>query len=93
MEYAIRRGNNELGNLCTNYCSGAFIYLAKQSFCYSRTTGKETQRNLKRYEKNYVELNAYKESQTHIYSELEKVSTGIEDLKNYLMGKGTNHDR
>ena len=43
--------------------------------------------------KNYVELNAYKESQTHIYSELEKVSTGIEDLKNYLMGKGTNHDR
>lgn len=43
--------------------------------------------------KNYVELNAYKESQTHIYSELEKVSTGIEDLKKILMEKGTNHDR
>ena len=43
--------------------------------------------------KNYVELNAYKESQTHIYSELENVSTGIEDLKNFLMGKGSNHDR
>lgn len=43
--------------------------------------------------KNYVELNAYKESQTHIYSELEKVSVGIEDLKNYLMGKGSNYDR
>lgn len=43
--------------------------------------------------KNYVELNAYKESQTHIYSELEKVSTGIEDLKNFLMGKGSNHER
>ncbi len=37
--------------------------------------------------KNYVELNAYKEFQTHIYSELEKVSTGIEDLKSYLIEK------
>lgn len=36
---------------------------------------------------NYVELNAYKEFQTHIYSELEKVSTGIEDLKSYLIEK------
>ncbi len=43
---------------------------------------------LKDMKKDFVELNAYKESQTHIYSELEKVSTGIEDLKDYLMGKG-----
>lgn len=35
----------------------------------------------------YVEVNAYKEFQNHIYSELEKVSNGIEDLKNYLIGK------
>jgi len=43
---------------------------------------------LKDMKKDFVELNAYKESQTHIYSELEKVTTGIEYIKDYLMGKG-----
>lgn len=36
----------------------------------------------------FVELNAYKEFQSHIYSELEKVTTGIDDLKSYLMDRG-----
>lgn len=33
----------------------------------------------------YVEVNAYKEFQNHIYSELEKVTSGIDELKDYLM--------
>lgn len=33
----------------------------------------------------YVEVNAYKEFQNHIYSELEKVTGGIEELKAFLM--------
>lgn len=35
----------------------------------------------------YVELNAYKEFQNHIYSKLDEVSGNIEDLKNLLMEK------
>ena len=35
----------------------------------------------------YVELNAYKEFQNHIYSKLDEVSDNIEDLKNLLMEK------
>lgn len=35
----------------------------------------------------YVELNAYKEFQNHIYSELGKVNAGIDDLKEFLMKK------
>ena len=34
----------------------------------------------------YVEVNAYKEFQSHMYSELEKISTSLDDLKNFLMG-------
>lgn len=41
----------------------------------------------KKVTNKYVEINAYKEFQNHIYSELGKVSTGIEDLKNFLMDK------
>lgn len=41
----------------------------------------------KKVTNKYVEINAYKEFQNHIYSELGKVSTGIEDLKGFLMGK------
>ena len=36
----------------------------------------------------YVELNAYKEFQAHIYSELKKVASGVDDLKDFLIGKG-----
>jgi hypothetical protein len=42
----------------------------------------------KEFGSKYVELNAYKEFQSHMYSELEKISSGVEDLKNFLMGKG-----
>lgn len=41
----------------------------------------------KKVTNKYVEINAYKEFQNHIYSELGKVSTGIEDLKSFLMDK------
>ena len=33
----------------------------------------------------YVEVNAYKEFQNHIYSELEKINRNIDDLKEFLM--------
>ena len=33
----------------------------------------------------YVEINAYKEFQNRVYSELEKVSNGISELKDFLM--------
>ena len=33
-----------------------------------------------RFETKFVEINAYKEFQSHIYSELEKVSTGVERI-------------
>lgn len=57
----------------------------------------EMNQKLKEVEKDfdgkYVELNAYKEFQNHIYSELSKISltvdncsTNIEDLKNLIMG-------
>lgn len=34
----------------------------------------------------YVEVNAYKEFQSHMYSELEKISSSLDDLKSFLMG-------
>lgn len=33
----------------------------------------------------YVEINAYKEFQSRVFSELEKVTCGIDDLKSILM--------
>ena len=42
----------------------------------------------KSFSGKFVELNAYKEFQTHIYSELEKVTSGIDDLKDFLIGRG-----
>lgn len=42
----------------------------------------------KRFKDRYVEVNAYKEFQNHIYSELEKVTTGIEELKEFIMKGG-----
>lgn len=33
----------------------------------------------------YVEINAYKEFQNRVYSELEKVNGGINELKDFLM--------
>lgn len=42
----------------------------------------------KKFNDKYVEVNAYKEFQNHIYSELEKVTTGIEELKDFIMKGG-----
>jgi hypothetical protein len=42
----------------------------------------------KEFAGKYVELNAYKEFQSHMYSELEKISSGVNDLKDFLIGKG-----
>lgn len=46
-----------------------------------------------KFETKFVELNAYKEFQNHIYSELSKISltvdncsANIEDLKNLILG-------
>lgn len=39
-----------------------------------------------KFKDKYVEVNAYKEFQSHMYSELEKISTSLDDLKNFLMG-------
>jgi hypothetical protein len=39
----------------------------------------------KKVTNKYVEINAYKEFQNHIYSELGKMSKGIEDLKEFLI--------
>ena len=39
-----------------------------------------------RFRDKYVELNAYKEFQSHVYSELSKISTGVDDLKNLMLG-------
>lgn len=33
----------------------------------------------------YVEINAYKEFQNHIYSKLDELTGAIDDLKEYLM--------
>ena len=33
----------------------------------------------------YVEINAYKEFQTHIYSKLDELTGAIDDLKEFLM--------
>jgi len=35
--------------------------------------------------KNFVELNAYKEFQNRVYSELAEVNNGISELKDFLM--------
>lgn len=40
---------------------------------------------LKEAKENFVELNAYKEFQHRVYSELEKVSDGINELKEFLI--------
>lgn len=39
-----------------------------------------------KFKDKYVEVNAYKEFQSHMYSELEKISSSLEDLKSFLMG-------
>lgn len=39
-----------------------------------------------KFRDKYVEVNAYKEFQSHMYSELEKISTSLDDLKSFLMG-------
>ena len=36
----------------------------------------------------YVEVNAYKEFQTHIYSKLDELTGSIDDLKEILIKKG-----
>ncbi len=36
----------------------------------------------------YVEINAYKEFQNHIYSKLDELTGSIDDLKEILMKKG-----
>lgn len=38
-----------------------------------------------KYRNKYVEINAYKEFQNRVYSELEKVNCGIEELKEFIM--------
>jgi len=56
-----------------------------------REIDKEIDEKFERFEEaataKYVELNAYKEFQNHIYSELGKVNAGIDDLKEFLMKK------
>ncbi len=42
----------------------------------------------KNFSNKYVEINAYKEFQNHIYSKLDELTGSIDDLKNFLM-KGT----
>ena len=37
--------------------------------------------------KNYVELNAYKEFQAHVCKGIDDANDGINDLKEFLMGK------
>lgn len=39
-----------------------------------------------KFKDRYVEVNAYKEFQSHMYSELEKISSSLDDLKSFLMG-------
>lgn len=39
-----------------------------------------------KFKDKYVEVNAYKEFQSHMYSELEKISSSLDDLKSFLMG-------
>lgn len=41
-----------------------------------------------KFKDKYVEVNAYKEFQSHMYSELEKISSSLDDLKSFLMGGG-----
>ena len=40
-----------------------------------------------KFRDKYVEVNAYKEFQSHVYSELSKISNGVEDLKRLMMGE------
>ena len=42
----------------------------------------------KEFGSKYVELNAYKEFQTHVYSELEKVNRGINESRDILINRG-----
>lgn len=42
----------------------------------------------KKFSEKYVEINAYKEFQNRIYSELEKLTSGIEELKEFIMKGG-----
>lgn len=37
--------------------------------------------------KNFVELNAYKEFQAHVLKGIDDANSGINDLKEFLMGK------
>ena len=39
----------------------------------------------KRFSAKYVEINAYKEFQNHIYSELGKINVSLNELKSYIM--------
>lgn len=39
----------------------------------------------KNFSNKYVEINAYKEFQNHIYSKLDELSNSIDDLKNFIM--------
>lgn len=54
-----------------------------------RQISSEIDKSIKDLEKNikekYVELNAYKEFQNHIYSALSEANKGINDLKEFLM--------
>lgn len=53
---------------------------------------KELDNKLDETEKNfgnkYVELNAYKEFQTHVYSELDKANKGINEIREILINRG-----
>lgn len=40
-----------------------------------------------RLKNNYVEVNAYKEFQTHMYSKLDEMANTIDDIKTFLMTK------
>lgn len=42
----------------------------------------------KEFGNKYVELNAYKEFQNHVYSELEKVNRGINEIRDILINRG-----
>ena len=37
------------------------------------------------FREKYVEINAYKEFQNHIYSKLDELTASIDDLKNFLI--------
>jgi hypothetical protein len=41
-----------------------------------------------KFKNKYVELNAYKEFQSHVLKGIEDANTGINELKEFLIGKG-----